>query len=208
MAAIFARMPANVLVATIGALRASALGAYGNTTFPTPNLDQFAASSLLFDSCYAASLELSEIYGSLWHGTSKANESSILLPNLFAEHQYATTLVTDDADLQSFVPLDAFQNIEISESAARIGSTLEKADDTADTSVGRLLYAVVERIHTQSRSSTAPQFVWLHARGMYGPWDAPLDLQEALRDETDPPAIEAVAPPDIRINLAKDPDAI
>ena len=52
-------MPANILVVVVDGLRASALGAYGNTTFSTPSLDQFAAESLLFDWCYAGSPELS-----------------------------------------------------------------------------------------------------------------------------------------------------
>jgi hypothetical protein len=43
---------------------------------------------------------------------------------------------------------------------------------------------------------------------MYGPWDAPLELQQALRDEGDPPPLEAVAPPDLEIVPAMDPDAV
>ena len=52
-------MPApNILVVVVDGLRASAFGAYGNTSFPTPALDQFAADSLLLDWCYAPSAEL------------------------------------------------------------------------------------------------------------------------------------------------------
>ena len=49
-AAIFAVMHGdNILVIAVDGLRAAALGAYGNTTFPTPALDQFAADSIVFD---------------------------------------------------------------------------------------------------------------------------------------------------------------
>jgi arylsulfatase A-like enzyme len=38
---------------------------------------------------------------------------------------------------------------------------------------------------------------------MYGPWDAPLELQEVLIDEDDPPPLETIQPPDV---LLKDGD--
>ena len=66
-AAIFAGMHrSNILVVVVDGLRASALGAYGNTTFPTPALDRFAADSLLLDRCYSPSAELEQIYHALW----------------------------------------------------------------------------------------------------------------------------------------------
>jgi arylsulfatase A-like enzyme len=41
---------------------------------------------------------------------------------------------------------------------------------------------------------------------MYGPWDAPLELQLGLLDEGDPPPVEEVSPPDFQ-TAANDPDA-
>jgi arylsulfatase A-like enzyme len=41
---------------------------------------------------------------------------------------------------------------------------------------------------------------------MYGPWDAPFELQLALLDEGDPPPVEEVSPPDFQ-TAANDPDA-
>jgi arylsulfatase A-like enzyme len=43
---------------------------------------------------------------------------------------------------------------------------------------------------------------------MYGPWDAPLDMQRSLRDEGDPPPVESGMPPDLIIRDADDPDAV
>ena len=48
--------------------------------------------------------------------------------------------------------------------------------------------------------------VWLHTRGLYGPWDAPLALQRSLLDEDDPSPIVATAPPDFSIDRTHDAD--
>jgi arylsulfatase A-like enzyme len=42
---------------------------------------------------------------------------------------------------------------------------------------------------------------------MYGPWDAPLELQYSLLDEGDPPPVESTTQPDFMISLKDDPDA-
>lgn len=47
------RAGTNVLVVTFDALRADALGAYGNTRRTSPNLDAFAAGSLVFENAYS-----------------------------------------------------------------------------------------------------------------------------------------------------------
>src|SRR3954451_20061640 len=96
-AAIFAVMPANVLVIVVDGLRASALGAYGNTSFATPVLDQLAAESLLLDWCFAPSPDLPDTYSALWHSTCSAQSRPMVsLPRVFADAGYGTTLVTDD----------------------------------------------------------------------------------------------------------------
>ena len=56
----------SILVVAVDGLRAAALGAYGNTAFGTPALDQLAAESFLFDSCLAPAAELAPIYRALW----------------------------------------------------------------------------------------------------------------------------------------------
>jgi arylsulfatase A-like enzyme len=41
---------------------------------------------------------------------------------------------------------------------------------------------------------------------MYGPWDGPLELQESLLDEEDPPPMEDVASPELDLTQLEDPD--
>ncbi len=57
-----------------------------------------------------------------------------------------------------------------------------------------------------SSQRSQPQFLWLHTRGLYGPWDAPLELQESLLDEGDPPSVESVEAPDFF--ATDDPDEV
>ena len=193
-AGIFVGMPdENILVIAVDGLRAAALGAYGNTTFPTPALDQFAAESLLFDWCFAESAELKSAYSSLWQNGRP------LLPSL-AERGYATTLVTDDAEVAALQAAGGFQEcVELpAEEATR-------AEDISQTALARLFAAASEQL---AATRKRPRLVWVHSRGMYGPWDAPLELQDELlaREEGDPPPADVVEPPGLRLDDTSDPD--
>jgi len=193
-------MPApNILVIVVDGLRASALGAYGNTTFPTPALDRFAADSFLLDWCYASSVDLAAIYRDLWQ-----SDSNSLPPHLKASG-YQTTLVTDDPGLASLPTAGEFDHcLQLSDKAAQYSDATQRADDASHTALARLFASASDVV---ASSSTSPQLVWLHARGMYGPWDAPLELQRSLLDDDDPPPVEDVTPPDFVLADAGDPDA-
>src|SRR3954454_16258249 len=100
-------MPENVLVIVIDGLRASALGAYGNTSYATPALEHFAAESLLLDWCFAPSPDLPDIYRALWHTSHNAKSHAIpSLPRMFADADYATKLVTDEDSLSTYASAD------------------------------------------------------------------------------------------------------
>src|SRR4051812_48734097 len=102
-------MPANILVIVVDGLRASALGAYGNTSYATPAFDRLASESLLIDWCYSPSPELPDIYRALWHSSRSENGlPSISVPRLFIDAGYATTLVTDEPSLSCFAAASDF----------------------------------------------------------------------------------------------------
>jgi arylsulfatase A-like enzyme len=198
-------MPANVLVIVIDGLRASALGAYGNTTYATPALDRLAAESLLLDWCYALSPDLREIYRALWQSDcSDQISSATSLPRIFAEAGYSTTLVTDEPLLNSYTSAEEFDEIVQITSALEAESTSQRADDSSDTQLAHAFSAATEQV-AEVRNDK-PRLVWLHGRGMYGPWDAPLDLQDSLLDEGDASPIESVASPDLVVKSDDDPD--
>lgn len=193
----------HIIVLAIDGLRASALGAYGNTSFLTPALDQLAAESLVLDACFADTTDLAQIYRSLWQSMHPLQPEAIggtaeTLPRQLSERGYAATLITDDPAVVALPMADLFDEcVQIPIVPA------DKADDIADTSLARLFAAACEQIQ-----NTGPQFIWLHARGMYGPWDAPLVLQEPLleQDEGDPDPCDAVEPPSIADDRGVDPD--
>jgi arylsulfatase A-like enzyme len=199
-------MPSNVLVIVVDGLRASALGAYGNTSFATPALDRIAAESLLLDWCYAPSPDLPEIYDALWHSRHDTqHHATVSLARIFADAGYATMLVADEPLLSSFPTAGDFDEIvQLSNVSARVAIN-SHSDDTSETGLARVFSAAAQTVAEVRHDK--PRFVWLHARGMYGPWDAPLELQESLLDENDPSPIQSIVPPDINMSPGDDPDA-
>ncbi len=185
----------NILVIAVDGLRAAALGAYGNTAFPTPAFDQFATESLVFDWCYADAVELPAIYRELWPSRPSFLHS-------LAKEGFATTLVTDDTALLALEPAAGFHEC-VQLSTANSG----RGEDVCQTALARLFAAVCEQVAASGIDRR--QFVWVHAQGMYGPWDAPLELQEPLlaHEEGDPPPADVLEPPDVQLDAASDPDA-
>ncbi|MEX0585872.1 MAG: sulfatase-like hydrolase/transferase [Pirellulales bacterium] len=199
----------SILVVAVDGLRAAALGAYGNTAFGTPALDQLAAESFLFDSCLAPAAELPPIYRALWEskhslrmddavtGTGGESGTPVSLPTLLGERGYETTLVTDAAEVAVLRAASFAECVQLS------GDAGTRAEDVSETALARL---VTDACDVVASPNGAPQLVWVHARGMYGPWDAPLEMQESLLDEGDPPPVEDVAPPNLAIEAADGPD--
>jgi hypothetical protein len=193
-------MTPNVLVIVVDGLRASALGAYGNTSYPTPALDRFAAESLLLDWCFAPSPDLPDIYRAMWHSRRTPTSHPVAsFPQVFADAGYATTLVTDDDWLSTYASAVEFGRI-----LNNASSTSKRAVDASASNIARAFSAANAQVG-QARGDK-PRLVWLHARGMYGPWDAPLDLQRVLLDDDDISPIQSVATPELVINSADDPD--
>jgi arylsulfatase A-like enzyme len=209
----------NILVLVIDGLRASALGAYGNTTYATPALDHLATESLVLDACYAPAVELADVYSALWQSripkwatnhdaTNRGISTS--LPRILGDNSYHTTLVTDDSQLLHFESADDFLDCV---RVDNVNSGTSLAVDLAETSLAALFATAGEVMQRRSKTSAAgasehghPQLIWLHTRGFFGPWDAPLHLQECLRDTDDPPPIQTATPPDFQLGNNDDPD--
>lgn len=184
----------NILVIAVDGLRASALGAYGNTSYSTPALDQLATESLLFDWCFAESVDLAAIYDELWSGKS-------LLLRALSERCYATKLVTDDPAVAELPIAVAFSDrVELP------ASEPSRAASVAETSLAQLFSAAIEEIEAQQSEL---RMIWVHSRGMHGPWDAPLELQDELlaREEGDPSPEDLLESPALALDRESDPDA-
>src|SRR4029079_2821509 len=131
-------MPVNVLVIVVDGLRASALGAYGNTTYAPPTIDRFAAESLLLDWCFAPSPELPDIYQALWNPQRSVQDPSARsLPRIFSDAGYATTLVTDDSSVCAYSTASNFGEIVQIGSSLQTASLGKRADDSSETGLSR-----------------------------------------------------------------------
>jgi hypothetical protein len=175
----------NLLVIAVDGLRASALGAYGNTSYPTPALDQFAAESLVFDWCFADSLDPLSLCRTFWRNY---------------QQDASTTLVTDEAATNSSAEAERFDEVVYLPQ-----SEVLRAEDLAQTEFARLFAAAIDQVE---QSDDRPRVVWIHSQGMYGSWDAPLELQEDLlaREEGDPPPADELEPPSLTLDESADPD--
>jgi arylsulfatase A-like enzyme len=211
-------MPAsNILVVVVDGLRASALGAYGNTTYATPTLDRFAAESLLFDGCFAPSEQLPALYRAMWQSYHPArslvadpSEASRSLPELLTEAGFQTTLMTDEPQLLEMQATGDFNECNLFEFSKDEASSMQ-ADDALDTNIGRLFASVAESIVNgggdAGRRSEYARLIWAHSRGMYGSWDAPLAFQQSLLDD-ETPTVTSIDAPEIKIGVGDDPDII
>lgn len=218
-------LKSHVLIVAVDGLRASALGAYGNTTYPTPALDRFAAESLVLDACIAPSAEVPAIYRAMWQSrhplraaewrrseaaASGESPAAPSLPRLFSDRGYRTTLVAADAEIVALAGAADFGEcvrvLENGDDFAPLQTDrLSEPSKRPPTRLGRLFAAAWDVIAPpaaagraeMSREKRPPHFVWVHARGMYGPWDAPLALQQSLLEDGDPPPVESGPPPDV-----------
>jgi arylsulfatase A-like enzyme len=194
----------HLLIVAVDGLRASALGAYGNTSVPTPALNQFAAESLLFDQSFAPAAELGAIYRAMWSSRHPLRDAGRdgrerTLPRILRQSGYETTLVSDDSQVSSFATAKEFDQQVACETE---GGNVESAPLLVRT------FATASEIVAEASRRETPQLVWVHVKGLYGPWEAPIELQQRLLDEGDPPPVTERNPPDFVIDDHHDADLI
>jgi hypothetical protein len=162
------------IIIAIDGLRASALGAYGQTAYETPAFDALSAESRTYEWVYARTPDPTDFYAAL--ASHLTNAGSVL--------------VTDDQDAAAAIH-SRFGNLnEIEPPTPTEPAPTIDATTTASTWAA-MAEALVEA------NAAGSQLIWLHTRGLYGPWDAPIDLMEPLIDEDDPEITPDVTPPDL-----------
>ena len=165
------------VIVTIDGLRAAALGAYGQTAYETPAFDALAADGLTHEWCYAATPDPRDLFRAL-AGTTRWGP--------------VVRLVTDDARIAA-ASHEAIAHVE----------TLDLDPPREPASAIDQTYAAgAWQGFAAAIADSAPddgEAVWLHTRGLYGPWDAPLELIEAQRDEDDVAIGAGVTPPEAEV---------
>lgn len=189
----------------VDGLHAGMVGAYGNGWIRTRRLDQLASESFVLDQAFVDSPTLDQAYRALWFGAAAISRRPLpepvsSFPALLATAGWHTALMTDEPRLSALVPPLGFAERHWIASSASSGSAAE----VAHTQAARLFEAAARWLSTSPR----PFALWLHARGFYGPWDAPLELRNQFAEGDDPEPPPFVDVPDERLPPQYNPDQL
>ena len=171
----------STIILSIDGLRASALGAYGETSYETPGFNRLAAESVTYDWCYADT-ELASI------NLKRLIESYITLQG--SSHTY---FASDKADLLEENSFHDFLEA-ISLESSKVDSNAESVGQTQFASVITQFAEQLTVWQEQAFTSESPCKAWLHLSSLHTIWDAPRELSESLLDEEDSPISASVTP--------------
>ncbi len=197
-------MPNSAIILVVDRLTTGCLGPYGATWLDTPNFNALAAEALLLENVLADSPELNDAYRAYWCGKhalihdDDTDASSII--GRVAESAVATTLITDDAVVTEQPLAESFgERVHL-----RPDTPDSCASDIEATQLASLFSSAVDTLDQQSENF----LLWVHARGMQGPWDAPLAFRQSLVGEDDPDPPSDVAVPSLLLPDDYDPDLL
>jgi len=194
----------NLICIAVERLHAGTVGAYGNSWIGTAAIDELASQSFVFDQAYLEHTALDEFYRAAWYGSRTvslqlAAESQRSLPQLLGTAGWHTALVTDSAEVASWLPTAEFGEQLLVEPAEDPNS----ADEAAETELARLFSTATQWLAQPPRE---PFCLWMHSRGMCGAWDAPLAMRNRFAEEDDPEPPKLVVPPNHWLPDEFDPD--
>jgi arylsulfatase A-like enzyme len=192
----------SVVVVVIDRLGAGHLGPYGNTWIETPHWNRLAARSMLAEFALTDSVDLPRVYRSFWQGIHAVapDDGRQTLPQLAGSMSTHSMLITDDEGLVHVPGAESFDDRVI---LAPWQAGVE-AGEVDQTEMARLFATAIDWLD-QARE---PFFLWVHSRGMDGPWDAPAEYREQLADEEDPVPPAFVTPPVRFLKPDYDPDEL
>ncbi|MGN6134281.1 MAG: hypothetical protein ACTHOU_07240 [Aureliella sp.] len=192
----------KALAIIVEGLGAAMLGPYGSSTSTTPAINRLAAQSLVLDQCFVDSFDLRLQLRSLWtaaHGSSLA-PSTWNLWQALTERGIPAQLITDSSQAAEVAQTYGCPQITLVDVPAA-GEAAESAEDCSLMHV----FAVAMQ---QLANPETEGLVWIHARGLRHPWDAPLALRQAMTDPEDPAPPSSVELPDVMVDDETDPDLI
>lgn len=167
-------------------LQAGMLGPYGNTWIRTPQFNRLAAGAWVADQCFAVRPEPAAALSAIW--TDQLLRSC------------PWTLITDDPAAYAHDRAQAFAERILLEMPA----STRAATEVESTQLAALFGKAVEWLQQTGFADS----VWIHTRGMTGPWDAPLAMRNQYADEEDPTPPTFTAPPEHRLPADYDPDLL
>jgi arylsulfatase A-like enzyme len=207
----------HAICLVIDGLRAAALGAYGNTTYPTPQLDALAARGVVADWLWGDATQLEDFYRGLWggvHALRPAGDSTRVLSELDTAG-VRQLLLTDEPWLADLTGRWAqgrnnADTADLSEPAETTAPA--PAADLEATAIGQFFTSAIEQVteqfaEWQAEGGARSSVTWLHCRGLQGAWDAPQELREQYWEEGDPEVATGLARPE-GCSACDDPDQL
>ena len=191
----------SAVVVVVDRLGAGWLGPYGNTWIETPGFNRLASQSLLFETALSDNAELSSYYRSVWtgqHACANSCDGPNSLDALLASTAVETHLLTDCQQLAGFPFVSEFDRL----TEVPLMAVDSNAETMGDTQLARLFATAADAV----LDSQEPFCLWVHATGLNGPWDAPLELREQFAEDDDPSAPGFVEVPERRLDQGFDPD--
>ncbi|QDS90903.1 hypothetical protein EC9_51210 [Rosistilla ulvae] len=172
-------MPPRAVVLSIDGLAPASLQPYGCSWQPTPNFNRLAATSLVFERCYADSLDPIASLCSMLSGTHSAAGASSTAPF----DSTGSTLITDSPAVGDLPLAKSFEN----QIVVPFEVPAAACEEVEETSLANLFAAGIDAI-----SDSTQKLCWLHASSLPRCWDAPRSLCHAddelqLPTEASPP---------------------
>ncbi len=174
-------------------LRASALGAYGNTIYPTDALDQLAAESVLFEWAHTDTPRLSDALESVAFDSHSV--SSRRLPHLgqaVGERGGRSILVTDDPTVADGPFGRGFDRCVLVDA--------EPSQCLANSSGETHLASFFMELLTITLALEPGTLLWVDCRYLYQPWDAPIEYRKRNASAEDPEPLDFIDPPTAEID--------
>jgi Sulfatase len=193
----------SAVIVVIDRLGAGWLGPYGDTWLDTSSFNALAARSVLCETVIADTADLAGGYRAFWsgqHAMEPQTKGRTALAELAAAAGAASVLVSDDREVIEHPLASQFadQRLLPEVSAAKSAETIEQTG----------LFSLFDAARKVLQKQTRPFLLWVHARGMSGPWDAPLELRFQFADEEDPEPPRLVKPPNVLLPEDVDPDEL
>lgn len=202
-------MNRNVVVISIEGLSTALVGAYGSNTAETKTLDSIAACGIVLDQCYLDSRDLNQVLSSLWTGQHAMVREHFVncsqtLWQVLERSGHAVVFVTDCPKTAAFAEKCGCSRVLLVEAAL----PTQPAEEVMQCAAMSLFAAAAEAMEQLDTEASSTKLCWIHTRGLYQPWDAPLDLRARFADSDDPDPPSDVGPPQMVVDQQTDPDLI
>ncbi len=191
----------NAIVIVVEGVGTRLIGAYGNSSAVTPMLDQLAAGGLLLDNCFVDSLEIRSQLASLWTGRHAAQHplADWTIWRELASKQIPGKLITDSRTVAEIAQEFGCSDVVYVD----IRSENQLADEAEQCAASEVFSAAIDEVSQQPSG-----LVWIHSRGLYHAWDAPLEMRKRMTDPDDPDPPSDVMTPVFAVDSQTDPDLI